>query len=192
LPYCVYLRRDGAIAGVGNLEEAQALIDRFADRNPVVIEGDAVVEKKWMEDKREASMIVGDKLLALDVARRIKETGEPFPHLKTTVERVTYLLGRYPELRNPRDSKGKFTRQPQTDLYETVFPGSQGDTARRAFAYVQNTLQMYPPDEETRMWQVYTQEQFREFFAAKNAEEFRQYAETAARVVESGTVALVE
>lgn len=192
--YCVYLKKDRAIAGIGNLEEALALVESFYDRNPIVIEADKTLEEIWARDKIEATSIVADKLLALELVKRVKETDEPFPHLKTAVERVVYLLAKYPELRNPRDEKngGKFTREPQIRLYKTIFPDSQGDTARRAFAYVQNTLRMYPPDEETQMWQVWSAEQFREFFNAMNAEQFRGYAEKVSELASSGILALLE
>jgi hypothetical protein len=192
LQYTVYLRRDEAIAGIGDIEDTLALLDRFSDRSPVVLEADPVVQEKWKKDKAEASEIVADRLIAIYEAKRVKETDEPFPHLKTTVSRVVYLLAKYPELRNPKGKDGRFTREPQMAFYKAMFPGSQGDTARRAFAYVQNTLGMYPPDEEGRMWQVWTEAQFREFFAAKNAEQFRGYAERAARMASAGLSALIE
>ena len=188
--YAVFLRRKGVMVGIGGLNEALALVNQFVSEDPVVVEANDEIAGEFAKDKGRASMIIADRLFAMRVARMIEENEEPFPRLKSVMERVVYLLAKYPEIRGA-------SREEQVNRYRAIWSttsktGFSSETVRRSFAYVQNTLGMYPADQAAQMWRVWNQAQFREFFAAKNADEFIEYAEKAERISEEGFKALIE
>ncbi|MDG7022987.1 MAG: hypothetical protein JRN45_00540 [Nitrososphaerota archaeon] len=199
--YCVYLKREGVIAGIGGVNETLALLDKYKASGPVVVDSDPILEQIWQEDKAGASKVVCDKvrvaLLGPLVKEQLKEYGEPHARFKTTLERVVYLLEKNPMIDDPVPGEGRKVspfrdahRQSQVDSFRAFFGftsshGFSGETVRRTIDYVLNTLRWYPVDDEVKMWQIWNEAQFREFFSAKNAEQFREFAEKGAEIASS-------
>jgi sulfur carrier protein ThiS len=188
--FAVFLKKKGVVVGIGGLQEVKALLDQFDPEDPVVVEANDEIVREWAKDKSRASEIIADKLAALHIAGMIEEKEEPLSRFKTVTERVVYLLAKYPEIRGA-------SREEQVNRYRAIWSttskaGFSSETVRRSFAYVQNTLGLYPADQTTQMWRVWNKTQFREFFSAMNADEFKEYAEKAVRISEEGFKALIE
>jgi hypothetical protein len=147
--HAAFFRRKGVMVSIGGLNEALALVNQFVSEDPVVVEANDEIAREFAKDKGRASAIIADRLFAMRVARMIKENEEPFPRLKSVMERIVYLLAKYPEIHSA-------PREEQVNRYKAIWSttsktGFSSEAVRSSFAYVQDTLGMYPAYQMAQM-----------------------------------------
>jgi len=154
--------------------------------------------EKWAEDRAEASRMAADIIEARMITRTVKATESQYPWLKTTLQKVVYLLTVDEGIRN-------VDRETQVQAFRSIFPSTSKDhfsseTVRRCFQYTQNTLGIFSPDPmgRTQMIRTWNDMQFRGFFATsaeaavRNEEEMREYIRKVERIASSCLLSSVE